>query len=180
MRNNNKPTPVLNLALNKMVLIQLDDPVVVNQAAIRHTDKGSVFVISGEHYQELRNMTCMPDQDEGLTKAFILDRFQDNTYMELNILSDEAYEFIYNTLPTDVGVQQVLDQVYELLYDWHEDDCDEVLERLNMKADHLNTSEKQNLADELLSERGLEYYQKLDVDDELFFLYKGNLHEMQK
>lgn len=179
MRSNNKPTPVLNLALNKMVLIQLDNPIVVNQAAVRHSDKGDVFVISGDHYQELLNTTSMPDEDEGLTKAFILDRFKDNTYMELNILSDEAYEIIYNTLRADIGVQQVLDQVYELLYDWHEDTCEDVLDRFDVTYSGMSNQEKNALADKLLSERNLEYYQQID-DDETMFLYKGELHEVSQ
>lgn len=180
MQSTNKPTPVLNLGTNKMVLVQMDNPYVVNHAAIRHAEAGDVFVITGEKYQELTNVIYMPDEDEGLTKAFILDRFKDNTHMELYILSDVAYEVIYDTLPADIGVQQVLDQVCEILYHWNEDDAKEVLERLDIDHAHLNYEEQQDLADDLLSNSNLEFYQKLEVDGEAFFLYKGNLHELSK
>ena len=179
MRSNNKPTPVLNLATNKMVLIQMDNPFVVNNAAIRHVDAGEVFVISGEKYQQLTDTIHMPDEDEGLTKAVILDRFKDNTHMDLYILSDDAYEFIYSTLPADMSVQQVLDQVYELLYHWHEDSCLEVLEYFEVEHEHLDFSEKEDLADDLLKNSNLEYYHKMEMDNEAVFLYKGNLRELE-
>lgn len=179
MQSTNKPTPVLNLGTNKMVLIQMDSPIVVNQACIRHSDEGEVFVITGEKYQELVNNTYMPKADEDLTKRFIIDRFKNNTHMGLYILSDEAYDFIYNSLPANFKVQEVLD-IYETLYGWHEHTASEVLKRLNIEHAHLSDEEQQILADDLLSNSNLEFYQNLEVDGEAVFLYKGNLHELSK
>lgn len=170
--NNNQPTPVLNLGTNKIVLIQMDNPVVVNKASIRHSDKGNVFIIEGDKYQELLDTIYMPNVDEDLTKAFVISRYKDNHHIDLDVLSDEAYDFIYDSLPADVGIQQVLDSLYEELFYWHEDNCEDVLDRLGIEHDHLEIQEKEDLADELLENCNLEDYCKMLIDGEKVFVYK--------
>jgi hypothetical protein len=168
-------TPILNTDLDKIVMLPLDEPAVVTSKAVRFDETYQAFTIGDNDYKALGEcfeVQSIKDED---TKAFILDKFKNNNWSGLSVLSDDAYEIIYSLLPTSMGAKQILLSLYTLLIDWNEDSAEEVLEELGVEYAHLDSQEQEELACELLLNSDRPHTEQTEVNGETRFLYSGEL-----
>lgn len=170
-----QPAPVLNTDLDKIVLIPLAKSTMAFLQVVSFDEECQALTITDNDYKALGDkmeLDCVKDED---TKAYIINKFKDNNWSELTVLSDEAYEIIYSLLPSDMGTRQILVSLYTLLVDWHEESAEEILTELGVDYGNLDDQEQEKLACELLLDTDCVHVEQTEVNGEARFLYSGEL-----
>lgn len=161
-------TPVINLATENLVLLQLESEVVVNRGGITHNEELDLLTVSGKAYEYITKKSGGFQVRPSQAMAFFADHCAKQAHLgKCPTFSIIGYELAYASLfGNGMTMLELIKYAPTILAPWSEETPEQILDNAKIKHDSIEDEDLYTLAlNELNNNPRLTYYTRIDGFD---------------